>query len=141
MKTRMCIVMILSFLLLGVAGCGQKNPEAEQAATVAAESWLKILDAGEYERTWTEAASIFKSAMTEEGWVAMVKPIRDPLGEVESRELIRAVYSTSLPNAPEGEYVVIQYKTDYTNKKDAVETITPMLDTDGQWRVSGYFIK
>ena len=24
---------------------------------------------------------------------------------------------------------------------DAVETITPMLDPDGQWRVSGYFIK
>lgn len=133
--------MILSCLLLGVAGCGQKNPEAEQAATVAAESWLEILDAGEYKRTWAEAASVFKSAINEEGWVGMVGPIREPLGEVESRELIRAVYSASLPNAPEGEYVVIQYKTDYKNKKGAVETITPMLDTDGQWRVSGYFMK
>ncbi|MEJ2473814.1 MAG: DUF4019 domain-containing protein [Desulfobacterales bacterium] len=27
------------------------------------------------------------------------------------------------------------------NKTAAVETITPMLDKDGQWRVSGYYIK
>ncbi|MGB5422961.1 MAG: DUF4019 domain-containing protein [Desulfobacterales bacterium] len=27
------------------------------------------------------------------------------------------------------------------NKASAVETITPMLDKDGQWRVSGYYIK
>jgi hypothetical protein len=27
------------------------------------------------------------------------------------------------------------------NKRSAVETITPMRDPDGQWRVSGYFIK
>ena len=27
------------------------------------------------------------------------------------------------------------------NKASAVETITPMLDKDGKWRVSGYFMK
>jgi len=27
------------------------------------------------------------------------------------------------------------------NKTSTVETITPMLDKDGQWRVSGYYIK
>jgi len=29
----------------------------------------------------------------------------------------------------------------FANKKAAVETVTPMKDTDGQWRVSGYFIR
>ena len=51
------------------------------------------------------------------------------------------IYATSLPGAPDGEYVVIQYKTSFVNKKDAIETITPMLDKDGKWRVSGYYIK
>jgi hypothetical protein len=36
--------------------------------------------------------------------------------------------------------VVIQYDTSFANKKSAVETVTPLLDSDGQWRVSGYFI-
>ena len=58
-----------------------------------------------------------------------------------SRKLKGAQYETSLPGAPDGEYVVIQYDTSFENKQSAVETITPTLDKDGQWRVSGYFIR
>jgi hypothetical protein len=47
----------------------------------------------------------------------------------------------SLPGAPDGEYVVIQYRTSFENKNDAIETVTPMKDTDGTWRVSGYYVK
>jgi hypothetical protein len=35
----------------------------------------------------------------------------------------------------------MEYDTSFANKKSATETVTPMLDNDGQWRVSGYFIK
>jgi len=56
-------------------------------------------------------------------------------------QVISKKYMTSLPGAPDGEYVVIQYKTSFENKKDAVETVTPMKDEDGVWRVSGYYIK
>ena len=50
-------------------------------------------------------------------------------------------YKTSLPGAPDGEYVVMEFTTAFTNKKSAIETITPMLDEDGQWRVAGYYIR
>ena len=63
------------------------------------------------------------------------------MGKVILRKLDSQKYMTSLPGAPDGEYVVIQYKTKFENKKSAVETITPMLDNDGKWRVSGYYIK
>ena len=52
-----------------------------------------------------------------------------------------AAYVKTLPNAPDGEYVVIQYDTNFEHKQGAVETVVPMLDKDGKWRVSGYFIK
>ncbi len=29
----------------------------------------------------------------------------------------------------------------FENKTDAIETVTPILDKDGIWRVSGYYIK
>jgi hypothetical protein len=51
-----------------------------------------------------------------------------------------AQYRTSLPGAPDGEYVVIRFKTEFENKKEAYETVTPMKDKDGEWRVSGYYI-
>jgi hypothetical protein len=36
---------------------------------------------------------------------------------------------------------VIHYQSSFEHKKSATETVTPMLDNDGQWRVSGYYIK
>ncbi len=58
-----------------------------------------------------------------------------------SRKLKVARFYPKLPGAPDGQYVVIQYDTEFENKKSAVETITPMLEKDGTWKVSGYFIK
>ena len=50
-------------------------------------------------------------------------------------------YQTSLPGAPDGQYVVIQFKTSFENKRSAVETVTPMFGKDQRWRVSGYYIR
>jgi len=58
-----------------------------------------------------------------------------------SRKLKSAAYAKNPPNAPEGEYVVVQYDTNFENKSGAVETVVPNLEKDGKWRVSGYFIK
>ena len=66
---------------------------------------------------------------------------RQPLGKTTSRKLKSAKYTKTLPGAPDGEYVVIQYQTSFAKKKSAVETVTPMLDNDGKWKVSGYYIK
>jgi hypothetical protein len=36
---------------------------------------------------------------------------------------------------------VIQFATSFENKQSAVETVTPMRDSDGTWRVSGYYVR
>lgn len=56
---------------------------------------------------------------------------RQPLGEVESRELLEAKYRSQLAGATDGQHVVIRFKTSFSNKAESVETITPMLDADG----------
>ena len=84
---------------------------------------------------------MFKAAVTEKEWEQKVEAARGPLGALFSRKLKSAQYKTELPGAPDGQYVVIQYDSSFANKKSAVETVTPMLDKDGQWRVSGYYIR
>ena len=66
--------------------------------------------------------------------------IRQPLAGVVTRELKSKTHVTELPGAPDGDYVVIQFNTTFENKKVAVETVTPMLEDDGNWLVAGYFI-
>ena len=139
---RNCIFILLGILLFTICGCAQEsNSEAEKLAIASAQSWLEFVDVEKYAESWEEAAELFKLAISEIKWVESIQTVRKPLGKVISRKLDSQKYMTSLPGAPDGEYVVIQYKTEFENKKSAVETITPMLDNDGKWRVSGYYIK
>lgn len=136
-KRLMMTFTIICSLVGAIAMAQDKNDAAKKSA----ESWLAVVDKGDYAASYDEAASIFKLAITKEDWLQKVRAARSPLGKMISRKLKRMQYETTLPGAPDGEYVVIQYDTSFENKRSAVETITPTLDKDGQWRVSGYFIR
>ena len=136
-KRLMMTFTIVCSLVGAIAMAQDKN----EAAKKSAESWLAVVDKGDYAASYDEAASIFKLAITKEDWLQKVRAARGPLGMMISRKLKLMQYETTLPGAPDGEYVVIQYDTSFENKRSAVETITPTLDKDGQWRVSGYFIR
>ena len=114
---------------------------AKKAAVTASNAWLSLVDEENYAESWNQAASLFKAAVPKEQWQTMVKAVRGSLGKVVARKLKSKQYTKTLPGAPDGEYVVIQYETTFENKKSAVETVTPMLDKDGKWGVVGYYIK
>ena len=115
--------------------------KSEDNARKAAEQWLALIDAGKYIESWKETAPFFQRTVPKDEWALKGKRIRESFGSVVSRKLRSAKYTKSVPGAPDGEYVIIQFDTSFANKKEAVETITPMKDKDGRWKVSGYFIK
>lgn len=114
---------------------------ATEAATNAADKWLAVMDAGQTAAAWDAAAPIMQTAVTRDTWAKVGSEARAPFGAVKSRKLGSASYTRTLPNAPQGEYVVIQYNTDFANRAGAVETVVPMRQPDGSWKVSGYFIR
>ena len=146
-------------LVLFVSACSHKSenngttnnvatdtPQPEAAAQIAAarkaaEQWLALVDAGKYAESWKTAAGYFQNAVPQDQWEHTIAAVRGPLGDLVSRKLKSAHYTQSLPGAPDGEYVVLLFDTSFTNKKTAVETVTPMLDADGTWKVSGYYIR
>ena len=114
---------------------------AEKAAARAAASWLAQIDAGNYGASWNDASAYFKGAMTGKGWSDALSGARKPLGNRLSRKLGKTQNVKSLPGAPDGNYVVMQYETSFSNKKSAVETVTFVQERDGKWRAAGYYIK
>ncbi len=128
---------VIAAVFSGIAA----EPEKEKAAVAAAEKWVALVDGGKYAESWKEAAAYFRNAVPQAQWEQLARAVRQPLGKPVSRKVKATTYKTALPGAPDGEYVVIEFETSFENKKDAVETVTPMLDKDGQWRASGYFIK
>jgi Protein of unknown function (DUF4019) len=106
-----------------------------------ARAWLALVDAGRARESWEAAASLFRGAVTVAQWEARMAGFRPPLGAVVSRARKTERLATQLPGAPDGEYAVLEFATSFANKRSAVETVTPMRDADGQWHVSGYFIR
>jgi formylglycine-generating enzyme len=142
-------------VVVAEAGTGMSGAEAVEAATPAAaalqaaraeargvaEEWLKLVDGGKYAESWEGMAELAQKAMKQADWRKSLETFRTPLGKVVGRKLKSAEYAMSLPGAPDGEYVVLQYETEFEHKKAAVETITPMKEKDGKWKVSGYYLK
>jgi len=115
--------------------------QEEKAAVIAAENWLNMIDKGQYKESWDKTADFFKASVSRAQWPEMLTKIRKPLGKKVSRKLISKKFYNSLPGAPDGKYVIIQFQAVFENKKSAIETITPSLSKDGKWKPSGYFIK
>jgi hypothetical protein len=133
-------ITLLGGLLAGSAAQAQEA-ESISKASAAAGHWLALLDAVGYGESWAQAATIFKHAVTEAEWVKAMQAIRAPLGVVKSRQLKSTQFTKTLPGAPDGDYVVVQFETRFDSKAAALETVVPLLEKDGDWRVSGYFIK
>jgi len=114
---------------------------AEKAAATAAPVWLAQIDAGKYPASWKDASTYFRGAMTEKSWTDALNGVRKPLGKLMSRKLVKAQSANSLPGAPNGNYVVMQFDANFSNKKGAVETVTFMQEKDGKWKAAGYYIK
>lgn len=141
-----CLVGVL--LAAGVAVAAQTPDDAAQAA---AESWLRLVDGGSYSASWDQAAKALKGAVRQAEWSAMAESARTPLGKLVSRRLRSRESTEKMPTTRviggkvytwgDGKYVVIQYDTVFANKASAVETVIPMADPDGVWRVSAYSIR
>jgi len=127
--------------VLAPVGRGADEGASQKAAEDAAKSWLALVDSGNYGESWSQASQLFKQQVTAAQWESAVKVARGPLGTLQSRQVKSAQYARTLPGAPDGEYVVIQYESAFENKKAATETVTPMKDKDGHWRVAGYYIR
>lgn len=114
---------------------------AVREARVAATAWLQIVDQGKYAESWGEAASAFQQAVTKPAWENAVRQARSPHEPFGAREEVMAQYTPELPNAPPGQYVILQYQTSVAGGRHVVETVVPAYDGERGWRVSGYFVR
>jgi len=108
--------------------------------TSAAQQWLNIVDAGKYNESWQSADAFFQTQLSQNKWHNALKSIRTPLGKVISRKELSSKEYSSLPGVPDGEYLVIQFQTQFQNKKSSTETLT-LSKSSGQWLPVGYFIQ
>jgi Protein of unknown function (DUF4019) len=128
------------------AGTQQAEPAAdphlaeEQTAERQALGFLGYLDHGRFADSYAYTGMLIRAQLDRDSFAKQLEKARAGTGALVSRELIDASYTTTVPGAPEGEYVVLHYGASFANRQQAEETLTLSL-AQGYWRVNGYYIK
>jgi hypothetical protein len=132
--------LALAAAITALSAMGAEELDIAPAMT-AAQAWLTRVDAGSYGESWDESAAYFQEKVPKVQWQTSLDTKRTPLGGMVARKIRKATYARALPNAPEGEYVVIEFDTAFENLPQSTETVTSMRGKDGSWKVAGYLIK
>ncbi|MDE2880925.1 MAG: DUF4019 domain-containing protein [Acidobacteriota bacterium] len=114
-------------------------PNPTEVAREAVDDWLSLIDAGSYAEAYDTASDILKEQVTRDEFVSTYEEGRPLLGTVRSRVFRSATPATTLPGAPDGDYVVFEFDADYEQKENAVERVTTALEA-GTWRVAGHWV-
>jgi Protein of unknown function (DUF4019) len=105
-----------------------------------ARDWLAVADRGDANASWNAAGKQFQNAITVERWAEGFKRKRLPLGAVVGRTTLSTEFTHTFAGAPDGDYAIVLFRTNFANKIDGAETVTLQREPDGNWRVIGYSI-
>jgi hypothetical protein len=133
-------VAIIGLGSLVAAAALAQDPRASAVQT-AARDWLALVDRSDTQASWDAAGKKFQAALPAAGWAAALAKARAPLGAIKGRTISKTDFRTKFQDYPEGDYALIIYTTSFANKTAGQETVTLERESDGKWRVIGYFIR
>ena len=143
MNVRRAFVVALAVAAMaGWAGgaAAAMSPEERRALT-SAERWLVPVDAGHSANAYAMTAADFKATVTREQGRDGMRDLRKPYGRVVLRQAEKLAFATPDPRGGPGEKIVILFATKFVANKTAEEEVTLVRESDGLWRVTGYFIR
>jgi len=141
--TRRQALLIALACCLSATGIGSvlaQDPRAT-AAQKEARSWLALTDRDDARASWSATGKQFQNAISADKWANALKQVRPPLGALVERTLLSTQFTTSFQGAPDGDYVLLVFRSSFAKKIDSRETVTLEHAADGAWRVIGYFIR
>ncbi|HZQ60782.1 MAG TPA: DUF4019 domain-containing protein [Casimicrobiaceae bacterium] len=132
--------LLLVALLLAWAPAQAQDPREIEVQN-AARQWLALTDKLDAEGAWKAAGEKFRNNISAADWAKALPTYREPFGAVQQRAAISTSFRNDLPGAPDGQYALLQFRTAFAKKSEGHESVTLELESDGKWRVIGYFIR
>lgn len=114
----------------------QDPADQTEEAREAADAWLALFDANDIEATYDTAAEAFKTQVELQDWEAQAAQVKQAVGELDGRTYMETTYADELPQAPEGDYMIVQYETQYANLN--VTEYVILVQEGDTWRMVGF---
>ena len=106
-----------------------------------ADSFLMLLDQGLYQDAWQTMSPLFQDLNDQAQWQKRQKVIRTAYGLLNSRKLHSISERQSFTLSPDGQYIIVQFKSAYIYKADSVETVVFDCRTTPECSIREYIIR
>lgn len=126
---------VLAAVLVLMTNCA---PGVQSSSRSAAESWLALLDANDFEAAWASWRREDSSGSARNDLEATVRHARN-LGAVESRRFLETTPFTDAPGFPPGSYLSVRFETRFAGGR-ALENVVLRRDSERAWVVTGYLV-
>ncbi|MCB2194105.1 MAG: DUF4019 domain-containing protein [Deltaproteobacteria bacterium] len=142
LAARACLLLLLALLGLSLGTAAMAGqPEVDIQAQGQAKHWLGLLDQGNYDEAYRQAAPVLQAAVTPAKWRQMMTQLAAKTGPSKERKLLHGRATQDLPGAPKGNYYLAVFEPNFTRQPKLLEQVALILESDGQWRVAGYYLK
>jgi hypothetical protein len=140
--SRRAWLRMASIALVAMAGGVHAQDPRGTAAVAAGRDWLALVDRGDVAGSYKLAGAKFRKALSEKEWLAAHERERKPRGAVTARALFQTALDAKVPEAyGPGDYALLGFRTAFASQLDGRETVTLERESDGVWRVIGYFVR
>ena len=101
---------------------------------------LQQVDSDHYDDLWQNVAPFVREKLTQEQFVISIRRARQTLGRVSSRgwASVTRIRYTNVTNFPDGLYANVDFATTLASGATLFEMLSFQLESDGQWRLTGY---
>ncbi|MEP6996922.1 MAG: DUF4019 domain-containing protein [Betaproteobacteria bacterium] len=139
----MRVLRALLALGIGLVCASQLAAQDPRASLVqaSARAWLANTDRGDAAQSWKSAGKRFQEAITVDRWAESLKRVRPPLGAMTQRAVLATQFRKNFPGAPDGEYAIVVFSTNFAEKLRGEETLVLQREPDSVWRIIGYTIR
>jgi|GEM_PF-680831 Antirepressor regulating drug resistance, predicted signal transduction N-terminal membrane component len=116
--------------------------ESARMALRGTEDWLDLMDRGDFVACWeTASRRFFRKPTPNREWLSGISRVRHSLGALHERRLHNQTFLPVNPEGLRGPFVVTVFESAFERMPAALETVTFVLDKDGRWRASAYYVR
>jgi hypothetical protein len=126
---------LASLLIFATSAFAQSAKETADAR-VAAERWMKLMDAEEYSAAWNTGAANMRKDMPKFAWNMLANTVHLPLGAAKRHTFTSSDATAATAEKPAS--ITLTYIGEYEKSHNVLEKVTTVQESDGQWRVSGF---
>jgi hypothetical protein len=118
-----------------------ESPDAKLDSAEVSRRWLEAYQASDCDRSWALTAAPWRELQSKARWCEINDGLRKMAGKLVRREPRETTRTSTLPDLPRGEYVVMKFLTQFEDSPRNQEELALAREPDGQWRVVGYHLK